>query len=361
MADDLTDKKRYLQGLISRLDDSDSDWPYILDYQKHSRPHIPTFAHFVLTQLATAGLLYEPGSGLSYENARTVKLNDKQALLLTFDTYRDWSTGYMTIDVEDMPRSDTAILAAMTVMGAEPIDLGRLRKVLQYIEAPFKNTFKEHHKEALSQTLKEVKQALNKILSQEPVGPYPEFAWDLHHVSNSIEYVLALIRHYRPEFDSYSPQEQLDFIETTAKETNRFLEASRRFRNFLEYGAPNRNLKSPVENPQRDVRAAVLADVDQLKYPEIGSRLHISPPPAYADDGDYQSVSDAVKRGRDILEKAFGTEGCQQRVEKMRIEKDWWQSLSGQAQGDEQYIDWLARHDDISREEARRRFDNLRP
>jgi hypothetical protein len=51
-------------------------------------------------------------------------------------------------------------------------------------------------------------------------------------------------------------------------------------------------------------------------------------PPDFEIKGEHQAVRKMVDRGRKILNSAFGEEGWRERVEKMKAEKSWWQSLS---------------------------------
>ena len=119
-------------------------------------------------------------------------------------------------------------------------------------------------------------------------------------------------------------------------------------------------MRPVVENPQRDVKAAILHDVDGLNFPEIGKKLGIPPPPDYEIKRDYQTVSDAVKRGRNILKRAFPTEGWQKRAEAMRAERAWWRSLSPEERKKEKDIEGTALSLGIPFEEARRQVERRR-
>ena len=100
--------------------------------RKDGLPHIPTFAQRMLERLKKVGLLHrtdtEPPS-----NVRKVTLDKKQDLWIRFDTRRDYDEGYTAVEVVDPPRSDTAILAAMTAWLAQPIDFKQIIEATRYV------------------------------------------------------------------------------------------------------------------------------------------------------------------------------------------------------------------------------------
>jgi len=83
-----------------------------------------------------------------------------------------------------------------------------------------------------------------------------------------------------------------------------------------------------VKEPRREVRAAVLHDVDGLSYRQIGEMMEIPLPPDFEIKGEHQAVRKMVERGRRILISAFGEKGWREHVAKMKAEKSWWQSLT---------------------------------
>jgi hypothetical protein len=86
----------------------------------------------MLTRLSKVGLLHRPDAE-PLANVRRVKLDKGQELWIRFDAHRDDLQGYTAVEVVDTPRSDTAILAAMTAWLAQPIDLKRIPKATQYV------------------------------------------------------------------------------------------------------------------------------------------------------------------------------------------------------------------------------------
>ncbi len=171
---------------------------------------------------------------------------------------------------------------------------------------------------------------------------------------------LNLLRYYKPEFDGLSLGDKLDLIKRAHDYTRDLSESLRKLQSFLEFGAPNRQLRPVVAEPHRAVEAAILHEVQDLKYPQIGRMLGIPPPPDYEVKRDYQGVSDAVKRGKDILEKAFGKEGWRERRRAMKAEMAWWRSLSPEEKFRETDLEFTALSLGISREEARRRAERRR-
>jgi hypothetical protein len=63
-----------------------------------------------------------------------------------------------------------------------------------------------------------------------------------------------------------------------------------------------------------------MRDVEKATYCEIAGRLRISVSEKAKHVGDYSTVSKAVGRGRDILERAFGEVGWRKAAAEMRRE-----------------------------------------
>jgi len=184
---------------------------------------------------------------------------------------------------------------------------------------------------------------------------------ELGRAGVQLSLILHLIRYYRPGFDDYSVREKLDLVKKALLYINDFLETLRKLQSFFEFGAPNRGKLRPVtENPERDVKAAILFDVEGLKFTQIAKRLRIDDPKNYDVKRDHQTASDAVKRGRRILEDAFGREGWQKRAEAMKAQIEWWRSLSLDERHKEDDIYYTALDLGISIEEARRRIEHRR-
>jgi DNA-directed RNA polymerase specialized sigma24 family protein len=90
-----------------------------------------------------------------------------------------------------------------------------------------------------------------------------------------------LLHYYRPSYDSLSREEQRDLVDATVERVNAFLKASRQLVEFLEYGVPNRKQRAALQDANRDVRAAVLSEVEGLSSPRIAERFGLSLSDAY--------------------------------------------------------------------------------
>ena len=331
----------------------------LLASQRQGRPHLPTFARLMLKRLQEVGLLHAPDE--EPVNVRKVKLDKEQELWIRLDAHRN-QKGYRSVEVMDTPRSDMAILGAMIAWLAEPIDFKRVRAALPYASGFLRVLSDMEQEERTDATAKAMDG--NESLTFGEMVSYvrgsSEAMADEREPLKHLDYLEPLIRYYKPGFDGLSSQEQLELLENACKYINDFLQSLRKLQAFLEYGAPNRKLAPAVKDPKRDVRAAILHEVDGLNFTEIGKRLGIPPPPNYEIKRDYQTVSDAVKRGMNILEKAFGKEGWRKRAETMRAEKAWWRSLSPEERKKEEEIEITALDLGIPFEEARRRVEHRR-
>jgi len=249
--------------------------------------------------------------------------NSRQVLWLQLDGERPVAREYREVRVSDEPlRTDKAILAALTALEGRPIDIERLRKALPELKLPLDRSMWAQWHEALKDL-------------PEPYGEPGEFKDHFKQRGKQLEesnvpgglqshqvldYVLLLLRHYRPEFDDLPHQEKLKLIVQVCARVNEFLEALRRFESFLEYGIPGRPRKSAAKDADRDVKAAVLRGVDGLTYREIGEELGVPPPEDIDYMGDHPTVRQMVKRGRRLLERALGKEGWQSHIGTMKAE-----------------------------------------
>jgi hypothetical protein len=336
--------------------------------------HLPTFARRMLERLAEVGLLRTPDE-VPLANVRRVKLvkgGREQELWIMFDTRRSvW--GYMDIEVIEKPRSDAAILAAMIAWGTEPMDFERILDALAGERASEEllspggsiGAF-EARRRACMEDLRNIV-AEGEGAASEEWGPVIDSFLEYGDQRQGrafaqLAYVLHLVRYYRPGFDGYSAQEKLDLIRKAHGHVQGFLESLQRLQSLLEYGAPNRNLWPLIKNPQRDVKAAILADVEGLNSVEIGKRMRVPPDPDYFERWrENQTVRKMVdERGRPILEEAFGEVGWRERAEAMKAERAWWRTLSEEDRSEETRLEMLAFDLGIPIEEARRRVERRR-
>jgi hypothetical protein len=237
---------------------------------------------------------------------RPVRLENGQVLWVELGGHRT-QEGYKNIEILDQPpRMEYAILAALTALEVErsPIDTERLREALSWIEHP----------------LKEAMEAPGGVPGV-PMG-----------TDRSVEYVAALLRYYRPGFDSLPHEDQLALIEHACDYVDNYFDSLRNLRAFLEYRRtkvhPNSALKSARKDAQRDVWAAVFKDVEGLSNPELGELLRVTATDHDVIQGDNQTARKTADRGRELLEKALGKEGWKRQVEAMKADVVWWRSLS---------------------------------
>ena len=324
---------------------------YLEASEKDGEPDIPTFALSTLERLREMGLVHRtdtepPG------NIRKARVGG-QDLWIRFGTRRT-TQGYKGVEVVDIPKSDRAILAAMVGWVSDPVDFEQLRRAIAYGHGL--SDQREDFEAAMEAAMK-------SLMEGEPsLEDFKQVMGGLDEVMRSfallryLEFLVPLIRYYRADFDEYSAEEQWKLAEQACGHINNFLESLSRLQAFLQYGAPGRKLIAPVRQPQRDVRATILHDVEGIDHREIVERMRIAPldPQEFRDKGEYQTVRKMISRGRDILEQAFGRNGWQAQAATLKEEIRWWQSLSPEERKHEEDIEMEALINDVSIEEARR-------
>lgn len=248
-----------------------------------------------------------------YGEAYPVRVGEAgQVCWLQLDTGRS-ERGYRNVSISDEPlRTDKAIIAAMTALEGRPLDAERLGKALPEI-VPF---YGESVWDRWTKVLKERRSDKEFVEALEGLR---------HH--QSLDYVLALLRYHRPGFDEMPREDRVALVAGTCSYINTFLEALRKLMAYLEHGTPGRRIPAATKAASRDVRAAVLKDVDGLTHREIGQELGVPPPEDVGHKGDHPTVRKMVRRGRAILAGALGEEGWLTQAEAMRIEASRWNSL----------------------------------
>lgn len=263
----------------------------------------------------------------------------RQVFWLNLDgprTSRGAKSGYKSIKVYDRPlRTQMAIIGALTVLETGLIDTERLREALSQTEPPLERSINEREVAAWWGELGE-----------------EGFKWLTDLQLPYLSYVLSLLRYYRPSFDELPHEQQLDLIAQAGERVNKLLTAARQLVEFLEYGAPDQDLRAAAEDANRDVRAAVLKDVEDMNSIQIAERFCLNITEKYRDQRDHPRVRQMIKRGRKMLESALGTEGWRKQVAAMKAEAERWQELSAE----EQSIEMWAERDDVTVEEARKRL-----
>ncbi len=267
-----------------------------------------------------------------------VRIGDhRQVFWLKVDGPRT-SHGYKNIKVLDKPlRTQAAIVALLTILEANLVDTEQLHEALSNVESPLESSVSDRWADAWWGRLGD-----------------EGFAWNERIQLHRFRYVLALLRHYRPDFDALSHEEQVGLISQTAERVNSFLTASRQLVEFLEYGSPDRDLREAAEGASRDVRAAVLKDVEGSTLLQIAERFGLSITDKQRDEYDHPRVRQMVKRGRRMLEGVLGKNGWQQQIEAMKAEAAWYRSLSTKEKAIQYMVD-----EGIPFEEARRHIEEV--
>ena len=289
------------------------------------------------------GPVYTP----PYDNAYAVRLDNDQVIWLRPSPSRS-PQGYKPIVVLDKQQCETkATVAALTVLEGYISNPEELRNALLLMadlspetlekvwivdrdESRFNNSYevviRELDKEVDPRELGSQKTADEKNWAR-GLDKYAR-GLEKYRQLSSLFYLVALLKYYRPEFGQYSWEYQLALMERACTYLQKLLEAVHTFTAFLVYGTPDWGPNRGAKTPARDVKAAILRDVDGLPYRVIGQELDILPPPDVHYKGDYPTVRMSVNRGREILEKALGTDGWSKQVETMKADVAWWNSLS---------------------------------
>jgi hypothetical protein len=161
-----------------------------------------------------------------------------------------------------------------------------------------------------------------------------------------------------PDFDDLPLEEQLALIRGAEPRVEAFRESLRALTEYLEHGRPDRDLRTALQKADRDVRAAVLKDVHGRTHLEIAKELRIPVPESHKNKNDSPTVRAMIKRGRHVLERAFGKEGWEQRVEALKAQMKRRERIDKelpQLSAKDKYMAVLARESGVSVEEARER------
>jgi hypothetical protein len=135
-----------------------------------------------------------------------------------------------------------------------------------------------------------------------------------------------LLRYHSPWLDELALEERAELIEETCAHINEFLEVLHKLMTFLEHGKPKRRGPAATKVAARDVKAAVLKEVDGLTNRQIAEALCMNLPTDFLIKGDYPTVRKMVRRGRSALVAALGEEGWRAQAQAMKEEAEWWHS-----------------------------------
>jgi hypothetical protein len=284
----------------------------------HGRPSFgPDGGHFI-KPTEDAG----PAKTPPYNDAYPVRLdNSEQVVWLHPDPSR-FRRGYRPIGVVGHRHEANAILAALTVLKSSISNPEALHKTLLKVAdlGPeiIEKVWNLGEYESSLPVVRELEDAEKpeRGAAETPAGE--KWVRVLHKYErgretfrqiHSLRFLVALLKYYRPEFDKYSWEDQLALMERACVYSHELVEAVRKLTAFLEYGTPSGLPNRAVEKLDRDIQAAILKDVDDLTYREIGQELGIPPPRNVDIKGDYSTARMSVNRGRKILERALGEQG----------------------------------------------------
>jgi hypothetical protein len=304
---------------------------------------------------------YYPRSEPLHSDVVPVKLKDSREVLWLKLNGRRSERGYKRAEVLDTFLStDKAILAALTALEAKEIKIKELDESLIEREVDSLNEeWPESGEELYKEIVQELVQAVDEGLVQDLEEDMRKFrhAYDdpQIHMTHTLEYVGALLRHYRPEFDDLPREEQIALVKEGCKRVVKFLEALRHLEAFLEHWSPEQDLRSKVEDAARDIKAAELQDVEGLSNPKLGNLLGIDPPPSEVVKRTNSTVGVMAKRGRRLLQSNLGEEGWRKLVEAKRAQRDDYWSRSEE----ERYLLQFAENEGLSPEQARRLLDDV--
>jgi hypothetical protein len=182
-----------------------------------------------------------------------------------------------------------------------------------------------------------------------------DMAW-----GKSLEYVSNLIKQYQPDFDYAASEDSAYFLLRTLKHLNKIVHATGGLLDHLEYSRPGKKNAHPLmENPERDIRAAILSDVMSLSSLDIKEELGLTRkwkrPQAHSTDAtiirEDATMRAAIKRGRSLLEHFYGAEEWHRKVVRMRAKRTEWLELEDQLKAQIYYLLAEARGTTMAEEE----------
>ena len=139
-------------------------------------------------------------------------------------------------------------------------------------------------------------------------------------LASAQEYAEDLVRAHISDYDHHNAETRATWLIDTIARLNRVGNALEGLGHYLAHAKPGkRTAKEPLTDLGRDVHAAILKDVHDLGSIAVGEKLDIP------DDAERmrikrtnQNASNAIKRGLEILERAFGEAGWRVKAERLR-------------------------------------------
>lgn len=260
--------------------------------------------------------------------------NSRHMLWLELDIGRS-ERGHREIKLNDEPlRTDAAILGALIAMEARPIDLDRLREILEAYSCPI---------EASNSN----KDARIRILISRRTQPH----------MRTLDLALMLLRYHRADFDRLTRAEQVELLERACGHINGVLSALRRVITFLDHGMPGRQLRSAKGEAEKHIEAAVLKHVYGLSNTEIARQMGEPIARKQKNKNDPATVRQWVRLGTQLLVSSMGEKRCWAHFAAMKAEAERWNGLSEDEQIAEKALEAYAEARGISWDRAREEVD----
>jgi len=218
--------------------------------------------------------------GSETAEARPVRLDKNQIVWVRLLGIAIDDQGHRHIEVSDKPpRSDLAIVAALTALTAAPVDPPEsARDMLPLSERPAEEQLQPV--ESFNERLGNHGEDLLDVVLLEPMfRGFKETELGLAPgVRRHLEYVEDLLRYYRPGFDDLPCEVRASLMVHTCRRVNGFLDSLRKLIGFVEHGTARGTLSPAVKDASKDVAVAELHDVLGKSYVEV-AKIMGEPPP----------------------------------------------------------------------------------
>jgi hypothetical protein len=242
-------------------------------------PHIPTLAarwfEWLARKVMGSGWRKQSREygfelGASEGEVRAARLDNGQTIWLVF---YPWGIKVL----EDHRRTDLAGLAALALLEAGQAATALIRKTL-------------------SSAVGSVDDALREL--GDPKRRSEE---------RMLYFALALLRYYRPDFDTLPLSAQRELAAQICERLNEVTLAVRTLAQTLEYGKgiPGSKVRSAVKDAAVDVELAELHDVGGVGYVRLGEMFGMPQTEKDKEKRENQAVRKKVVRGRELLNAAL--------------------------------------------------------
>ena len=242
--------------------------------------------------------------------------------------------------------ADRAILAALTILEALPVEPERVWKAFRIREAlwdlwvgldqmptegvagRFQDGTLGSEQAAEDQiSMKSIMRRFQEIKESDP--ELRDAETDDLWAAMGLEYPAALLRHYHEDFDDLPERERADLVRQLCSHVKKLLEAALAMQSVLEYRRPGGLPPRPDKSAERALRAAELKDALGLSNFEIGKILHIPLNQDYYErKRSNKQAENMVAGGRKLWKQILGEEGYEKHLEAVRPHLERWYSLS---------------------------------